>query len=222
VTGPRVSIIVPTLNEASCLAPLLRRLQAKDTEVIVVDGGSSDGTVNLATQAMCRVLHSDSGRATQMNAGAASACGKWLWFVHADTQLLAPVEDYLNAIESGASWGFFLLKLSGQRRVFRLIEKLINWRSRFSSVATGDQGIFVRRELLLRQGGFAQQPLMEDVELSKRLRVIASANVANIALQTSSRRWEQAGVASTVLLMWRLRLLYFFGASPQWLARQYR
>ena len=222
MTDPRVSIIVPTLNEASCLAQLLRRLQAKDTEVIVVDGGSSDGTVDLAIQGVCSVLHCDAGRATQMNVGAASARGEWLWFVHADTQLLAPVEDYLITIESGASWGFFPLKLSGKRRVFRLIETLINWRARLSSVATGDQGIFVRRELLLHQGGFAQQPLMEDVELSKRLRVMASANVANIALQTSSRRWEQAGVASTVLLMWRLRLLYFFGASPQWLARQYR
>lgn len=222
MTNPRVSIIVPTLNEAPCLGQLLQRLQAKDSEVIVVDGGSSDGTVDLAAAGVCRVLHSDAGRATQMNAGAASARGEWLWFVHADTQLLAPVEDYLSVIESSDTWGFFALKLSGQRRVFRLIETLINWRSRLSSVATGDQGIFVRRELLLHQGGFAQQPLMEDVELSKRLRVMAAANVADTALQTSSRRWERAGVVSTVLLMWRLRLLYFFGASPQWLARQYR
>ena len=222
MADPRVSIIVPTLNEAGVLAPLLLRLQASQCELIVVDGGSSDGTVDLASQGVCSVLRSDAGRATQMNTGVAGARGEWLWFVHADTRLLAPVEDYLSAIESSTSWGFFPLELSGGRRVFRMIETLINWRSKVSSVATGDQGIFVRRQLLLQHGGFAQQPLMEDVELCKRLRTIAAANVAHIRLQTSSRRWEQAGVMSTVLLMWRLRLLYFLGASPQWLARQYR
>ena len=220
--APRVSIIVPTLNEASRVQPLLRSLRSAETELIVADGGSADATLDLAGSEVDRLLQVGAGRAAQMNAGAACARGEWLWFVHADSVLLAPLQDYLTAILASENWGFFALKLSGERRSFRLIESLINCRSRLTSVATGDQGLFVRRDLLVRLGGFAEQPLMEDIELSKRLRGVAPACAARVPLQTSSRRWEQAGVVRTVLLMWRLRLLYFLGASPQWLARQYQ
>ncbi len=218
----RVSIIVPALNEAAVLQPLLQMLSSRVTEVIVVDGGSGDGSVDIARQFADRCLQSSPGRACQMNAGAACANGEWLWFVHADTRLLNPLDEYLAFIERTDCWGFFGLELSGPGFSFRLIERFINWRSRMSSVATGDQGMFLRRTVFNELGGFAEQPLMEDVELSKRLRRSAPAAASQILLQTSSRRWEERGVVRTVLLMWRLRLLYFLGASPQWLARQYR
>lgn len=217
-----VSIIVPVLNEAAVLQPLLQMLSSRVTEVIVVDGGSSDGSVDIARQFADRCLQSSPGRARQMNAGAACAGGEWLWFVHADTRLLNPLDEYLFFIKRTDYWGFFGLQLSSPGFSFRLIERFINWRSRVSSVATGDQGIFLRRNIFNELGGFAEQPLMEDVELSKRLRRAAPAAASQILLQTSSRRWEERGVVPTVLLMWRLRLLYFLGASPQWLARQYR
>jgi rSAM/selenodomain-associated transferase 2 len=218
----QVSIIVPVLNEAAVLQPLLHMLSNRVTEVIVVDGGSSDGSVDVARQFADHCFSSSPGRARQMNAGAACASGEWLWFVHADSRLLHPLTDYLAFIEQADHWGFFGLKLSGSGFSFRLIERFINWRSTVSSMATGDQGIFLRRKLFNELGGFAEQPLMEDVELSKCLRRVAPAAPSQVLLQTSSRRWEERGVVRTVLLMWRLRLLYFLGASPHWLARQYR
>jgi rSAM/selenodomain-associated transferase 2 len=210
------------LNEAPGVQQLLCGLRAAETELIVVDGGSADATVELARAEADQLLQVGADRAAQMNAGLACARGEWVWFVHADTGLLAPLQDYLDAMLASEEWGFFALKLSGERRVFRIIEGFINWRSRFTSVVTGDQGLFVRRELLVHLGGFAEQPLMEDIELSKRLRGVAPPSSVRVCLQTSSRRWERAGVVATVLLMWRLRLLYFLGASPRWLARQYR
>lgn len=218
----QVSIIIPTLNEAARLQPLLQTLSSPAIELIVADGGSNDGTVDMVRQYADHLTQGSPGRARQMNAGAASASGEWLWFVHADTRLLHPLGDYLAAIEGADHWGFFELQLSSPGFCFRTIERFINWRSRLSLVATGDQGIFMRRHLFNELGGFAEQPLMEDVEMSKRLRAAVPAAVSHRMLQTSSRRWEQRGVIRTVLLMWRLRLLYFLGASPQWLARQYR
>lgn len=217
-----VSIVVPTLNEASNIGVLLQSLCAEHCELIVADGGSSDDTVAIAETVADRVLQCPAGRAAQMNAGAAHARGERLWFVHADTTLLEPVASYLSNIRQSGGWGFFALRLSGRRRSLRIIEAGINWRSRSSCVATGDQGIFVTRELFERLGGFDRLPLMEDVAISKRLRSVAQADASSVPLQTSSRRWEQNGVLSTMLLMWRLRLLYFFGAKPDWLARQYR
>lgn len=219
---PRVSIIIPTLNEAAVVESLLGRLGHDEVELIVVDGGSCDGTGERALPLADQVLRHSAGRAIQMNAGAAVARGEWLWFLHADSVLLAPGGAYLEAITAAEDWGFFGLVLSGERRVFRLIERLIVCRSRITAVATGDQGIFVRRGLFQTLGGFVDQPLMEDVELSKRLRAVAPPGFVALPLQTSSRRWESGGVLRTVLLMWRLRLLYFLGASPRWLARQYR
>jgi rSAM/selenodomain-associated transferase 2 len=222
MSGPQFSIIVPTLNEAAVLESLLRSLRATGAELIVVDGGSDDGTVALAQTFADRLVLAGPGRAAQMNAGALAANGSWLWFVHADSELLAPVEDYLGVIAASSHWGFFSLRLSGRRRIFRMIENCINWRSRSTAVATGDQGLFIQQSLFQRLGGFAQLPLMEDIDMSKRLRALYRASASTAVLQTSSRRWERRGVLTTVLLMWRLRLLYVLGASPQWLARQYR
>ncbi len=218
----QVSIVVPTLNEVMELPVLLQQLSNSAAELIVADGGSDDGTLELVGRYADQISQGPPGRALQMNRGAALAQGEWLWFIHADTRLLMPAEAYLGAIKCAQSWGFFHLRLSGQGVPFRVIEWFINWRSSRSRVATGDQGIFLRRSLFDSLGGFAEQPLMEDVEMCKRLRATAPPSVSPILLQTSSRRWEQHGVARTVLLMWRLRLLYFLGASPQWLARQYR
>ena len=221
-SAKRVSVIVPTLNEEEALPTLLQALSHATVEVIVADGGSDDSTLELAARYADRVSRGSPGRSLQMNRGAALAQGEWLWFIHADTRLLSPVDAYLAAIQQAPSWGFFPLRLSGDAAPLRVIERFINWRSGLSGVATGDQGLFLRRSLFNSLGGFAEQPLMEDVELSKRLRASATARIGQLALETSSRRWEQRGIAKTVLLMWRLRLLYFLGASPQWLARQYR
>ncbi len=218
----RVSVIVPTLNEAAVLPALLQQLSSSAAELIVADGGSDDGTLEIARHYADGLSRGSPGRARQMNRGAALAKGEWLWFIHADTRLLLPVENYLETIQRAGSWGFFRLRLSGAGHSLRLIERFINWRSRLSRVATGDQGIFLRRSVFNSLGGFVEQPLMEDVELSKCLRAAAPASVSNLLLETSSRRWEQRGVVRTVLLMWCLRLLYFLGASPRWLARLYR
>ncbi len=218
-----VSIVVPVLNEAPRIGHLLRDLRAAGTpcEIIVVDGGSRDATVALARPLADRLLQVSPGRAAQLNAGAAVARGRQLWFVHADTELPGPVDEYLRAVNQGGQWGFFRLRLSGRRPAFRLIERCICWRSRATGVVTGDQGLFVRRALFERLGGYADLPLMEDVELTKRLRRMASPTFVPLALQSSSRRWEVNGLVRTVLLMWRLRLRYFLGADPAELARDY-
>lgn len=220
-----VSVIVPALNEASSIGPLLRALRAASTpcEIMVVDGGSRDGTIALAQPLADLVLQAPPGRAAQMNAGAAAASGHWLWFVHADSRLTAPVDDYLRAVSgSDREWGFFRLDLSSRRPVFRLIERCITWRSRATAVVTGDQGLFLQRALFEQLGGYAPLPLMEDVELTKRLRRRGPPAFVSLPLRSSSRRWEEGGVARTVLLMWRLRLRYVLGASPAELARAYR
>lgn len=222
MTAPRLSIIIPTLNESGHIGELLAQLQHPQIEVIVVDGGSNDATVSLAANSVAQVLDAPKGRAVQMNCGAARARGEWLWFLHADSSLSAPLAQYLSAIDGAGQWGFFPVRLSGKGLVLRMIEKAIAWRSCLSRVATGDQGIFVNRELFTGLGGYAEQPLMEDVALCKALRRVARPAIPRLPLQTSSRRWEQRGVWRTVLLMWRLRFLYFLGANPAWLARQYR
>lgn len=219
---PLVSIVIPVLNEAENITGLLKSLSGEALELIVVDGGSTDNTVALAEPLADVVLRHTPGRASQMNAGSSVANGDYLWFVHADSTLLYPISDYQHAICSAKAWGFFKLRLSSPAWYYRCIETLINLRVGVSHVATGDTGLFVRRELFESLGGYANIPLMEDVELTKRLRALAKPFRSNLCLQSSSRRWEKRGVVSTVLLMWRLRLLYVLGASPQKLAREYR
>lgn len=223
-----LSIIVPALNEADIIEDTLQRLQplrGRGHEVIVVDGSSRDGTVGCARPLVDRLIRHTPGRARQMMAGARVARGEVLWFLHADTRAVDEADSaILQALSArNRHWGRFDVRLSGPAAGFRVIERMMNWRSRLTGIATGDQGIFVRRVAFERVGGFADLPLMEDIDLCRRLRRAVGRPVCpTTRLITSSRRWESRGTARTVLLMWRLRLAYALGAEPSQLARRYR
>lgn len=221
----RLSIIVPALDEAAgiaaCLAPL-QPMRARGAEVIVVDGGSSDETAGLARPLADCVITAARGRGAQMNAGAARAGGDILLFLHADTQLPpAAPELVAAAIAEGACWGRFDVRIAGTRRGLGLVASLMNWRSRLTGIATGDQAIFVTREAFRRVGGFPSIPLMEDIVLSSRLRAIGTPACLRERVVTSGRRWERHGLWRTILTMWWLRLRFHFGACPTALAREY-
>ena len=221
-----ISIIVPVLDDVSALRQLLDDLDAIpsfDAERIVVDGGSTDGSMELAQRRVDVALRAPTGRARQLAAGVARAHGEWLWMLHADSRVDASAWDALRrAVESdAAAWGRFDVHLTGSHAAFRIIETLMNVRSRWSSICTGDQGIFVRRDLLELIDGIPNQPLMEDIELTKRLRRYARPICIDSPLGVSPRRWQQRGIAATVLLMWRLRLQYFCGVAPETLVQQY-
>jgi rSAM/selenodomain-associated transferase 2 len=217
---------MPALNEAAGIGATLDALQAlrvRGVELVLVDGGSSDDTAALSRPWVDQLVRTDKGRALQMNAGAAVARGNVLVFLHADTRL-PPLADalVLRAIEAGASWGRFDVVIEGKVRLLRVVAGLMNMRSRLSGIATGDQAIFVTRKAFTEAGGFPAQPLMEDIELSRRLKRAASPVCLREKVCTSGRRWEQRGVLRTVLLMWWLRWRYWCGACPQRLARAYR
>jgi len=225
--SPRISVIVPTLNEASLIRACLGRLGSlRDAghEVVLADGGSRDGTLARAAGLHDRLVCCSAGRARQMNAGARAARGDILLFLHVDTNLPADaVGCVVGALaRRGAVWGRFDVRLSGRRRAFRVIETLMNLRSRLSGIATGDQAIFCTREAFARVGGYPDLPLMEDLALSTKLRRLAAPECPRARVTTSSRRWGSSGIVATVLLMWRLRLAYWLGADPEWLARRYR
>ena len=219
----KLSIIIPALNEASTIQALLEQLPSNDDcELIVVDGGSTDRTIAIAN-AYARVIQSSPGRAIQMNAGAAIAQGDWLWFLHADTQIIEPIKNYIDDMaQSDALWGRFAVRLDDSRWIFRVIERFMNGRSCFTSVATGDQSLFVNKRLFDELGGFPEIPLMEDVALSKRLRKVMPLHCSSLRLMTSARRWQQGGVLKTIFLMWWLRLAYVVGVSPARLVKWYR
>ncbi len=220
-----VAVIIPVLNEAAIIVPALQRLQplrAQGLQLIVVDGGSIDNTRELAMPLADRVVESEPGRGRQMNAGAASCQAQWLFFLHVDTLLPEKFAELLDALDSANPWGFFRLRLSGRQWLLRSIAKAINWRSRLSGIGTGDQVLFVQRDHFSRLGGFSEIPLMEDVDLSKKLRRDCRPYIFSESVITSSRRWEENGILRTVLLMWALRLAYFLGVSPHQLARYYR
>lgn len=223
--SPRLSIIIPTLNEADTIEHTLQALalfRQQGCELIVADGGSNDNTLALAENLSDHSLAATKGRSHQMNTGAQVATGQWLLFLHADTLLPKNIPALLSCLQTTqCCWGFFCLRLSGTHVFFRLIEAAINRRSRLSSVATGDQCIFIRRDMFEQLGGYPLIPLMEDVAMSKILRKKSKPLCWPSPVITSSRRWEQGGIARTVILMWRLRLAYFFGASPQRLAKLY-
>lgn len=222
-----ISFIVPTLNEQSFIRKTLSDLRNLSgpiqIEVVVVDGGSQDQTVMLAEPLCDQLLSRSPGRALQMNQGASVAKGEWLLFLHADTQL---PEDFTilwrdQVVSGGCDWGRFDIRLNGDQRMFRLIEKMINLRSRLTGIATGDQGIFIKRELFEQVGGFASIPLMEDIDICKRLKKTGHPLCLRSRLVTSSRYWERGGIWATIILMWKLRLLYFLGVSPQRLVQLY-
>jgi len=221
-----LSIIVPCLNEADGIAGTLAALaplRAHGAEVIVVDGGSSDGTAERAAPHADCVLPAPRGRAAQMNAGAARARGEILLFLHADTLLPesadALIVDGLKRSRRG--WGRFDVVISGRSPLLRVVAWLMNARSRLTSIATGDQAIFVTRSLFTAAGGYPEIALMEDIALSRQLKRFGAPLCLRHRLTASGRRWETHGVVRTVLLMWRLRFAYWLGADPAKLAVRY-
>jgi len=221
------SIIIPVLNEMPGLPAMLLALQplrAAGAELLVVDGGSSDGSREAARPLVDQLLDGPRGRASQMNQGAEVSHGSMLVFLHADTRL--PV-DALPGIAGGLSadgpvWGRFDIRLDGRHWLLRVVEWMMNRRSRWSGIATGDQVMFVRREAFEQVGGFPDQALMEDLVLSKRLKALSRPLCLAGPVTSSSRRWEQHGILRTIGLMWRLRLAWFLGADVDVLARRYR
>jgi len=226
MTATQLSIIIPVLNEAQCIACSLQALaplRARGVQVIVVDGGSQDDTVVQASPLADLVINGPKGRARQMNAGAAQATADVLLFLHADTWLPDGADgQVISAIRAGATWGRFDVTIEGQSPMLRVVAAFMNLRSRYGGIATGDQAIFVRTESFARIGGFPDQPLMEDIELSKRLKRLAAPACLRTRVTTSGRRWETRGVWRTIVLMWGLRWRYWRGASPEQLARAYQ
>ncbi len=217
----RLSVIVPALNEARGIEDCLRSLaplRARGHEVIVADGGSGDGTRELAAALADRVISAPRGRALQMNAGAAAASGDALLFLHADTILPADADRAVLAALASRAWGRFDVSIDSRDARLAVVGFCMNWRSRLSGIATGDQAIFVRRAAF---PGFARIALMEDVEFSKRMKPVSAPACLRARVVTSARRWERRGVLRTVLLMWRLRLQFWLGADPDELARRY-
>lgn len=223
---PGISIILPVLNESAGIGATLKALapwREAGVEVIAVDGGSDDDTREQCQGQADGVITAARGRARQMNAGAALAQGELLLFLHADTRLPDGAQRALReAWAAGAQWGRFDVEISGQARMLRVVAAMMNWRSRWTGIATGDQAIFVRRALFEQLGGYPDQPLMEDVELSARLRRLHRPACLRLRVRTSGRRWEQRGVWRTIVLMWSLRLRYWLGTSPEVLVRAYR
>jgi rSAM/selenodomain-associated transferase 2 len=223
---PGLSIIVPVLNEETGIVAALETLadyRRFGHEVIVVDGGSTDRTTELARPLADVVLTAPRGRAAQMNAGAAKASGDVLVFLHADTRL-PPASDCLivgGLRNARRVWGRFDVDIDGRNPMLRVVAATMNLRSRASCIATGDQAIFVTRAAFAACGGYPDIPLMEDIALSHRLKRASRPLCLTKRVTTSGRRWEQHGLLRTILLMWRLRLAYFLGAEPRALARRY-
>lgn len=220
----RLSIILPTLDEAAGIAAALAPLQAlrrAGHEVIVTDGGSADGTPALAAPWADRVLAAPRGRARQMNAGAAAATGDTLLFLHADTRLPESAVEHIAGALADHAWGRFDVIIEGRPALLALVAALMNLRSRLTGIATGDQAQFVTRAAFQAVGGFPDQPLMEDIELSKRLRRLGPPACLRERATTSGRRWERHGVLRTILLMWRLRFDYWRGVPAHRLAQRY-
>jgi rSAM/selenodomain-associated transferase 2 len=222
-----LSIVIPVLNEAERLPQALRDLaplRERGAEVIVVDGGSEDATPVLATAAGVLVVHSNRGRAAQMNAGALQASGDVFLFLHADTALPGNAPPAIkDALADGRHvWGRFDVYIEGQAWMLRVVACLMNYRSRLTGIATGDQAIFVTRRAFATVGGFPDQPLMEDVEISKRLCKLSGPACLRTRALTSGRRWETRGVWRTIFLMWRLRWAYSRGVAASELVRSYK
>ncbi len=226
----RLAVVVPVFDEAAAIESTLARLaplRTRGASVIVVDGGGTDATATLATRHSDQVLQSARGRAQQMNAGARAAIdggADALLFVHADSELPDAADQLIDAAlrTSGRVWGRFDVRINGQAPMLRVVSAMMNLRSRLTGICTGDQAIFVTRAAFEQLAGFAPIALMEDVEFSKRARAISWPAAISARVVTSGRRWQRHGVWRTIVLMWRFRLAYFFGADPQRLAQRYR
>jgi rSAM/selenodomain-associated transferase 2 len=220
---PAISFVIPALNEQAGIDRLLRQLRRSfpTAELIVVDGGSGDGTVPRAMPLCDQLLIGERGRALQMNLGGRVARGDWLCFLHADSIPQFDERLLMRYLDAGGSWGFCRARLSGGHWLFRVIEWFMNQRSRLSGIGTGDQMLFVSRKLFIDSGGFDAIPLMEDVAYCRRLRRRQRPLIVTDPVTTSSRRWEEHGIVATVVRMWLLRLAYFLGVSPQRLRQYY-
>ncbi|RDB43208.1 glycosyltransferase [Halomonas sp. DQ26W] len=223
---PALSVIIPTLNEAATLVARLERLLGLwvcGVEIIIVDGGSQDETVVMANRVATRVIESPPGRAVQMNAGARAATASHLLFLHADTQLPRRADRLIDAALAGRHhWGRFDIRLEGRHPMLPVIATAMNWRSRLTGIATGDQALFMTRSAFEEVGGFPDQPLMEDIALTQRLKRLSPPACLRQRASSSGRRWEHHGAWPTILLMWWLRYRYWRGEAPEQLARVYR
>jgi rSAM/selenodomain-associated transferase 2 len=220
----RLTIVLPVLDEAAIIVDALQALaplRARGAEVIVADGGSTDGTANLAQPFADRVIAAPRGRGAPMNAGAALGTGEMLLFLHADTALPDNADRLVARALAQRAWGRFDLRIAGRHPLLSIVACMINWRSRITGVATGDQAIFVTREAFDAVGGFPDLPLMEDIAISRRLKRLCRPLCIATPVITSGRRWEYLGVIRTIVLMWRLRLAYYFGVEPARLAMRY-
>jgi rSAM/selenodomain-associated transferase 2 len=221
LVAQRLSVVVPALNEAPGIRAALEALaplRAAGHEVIVADGGSADDTTQLALGLCDQLLKVPRGRALQMNAGARAASGDALLFLHADTRLPLRADEAILSSLKTRIWGRFDVKIEGRHRLLGLVACAMNLRSRLTGIATGDQAIFVRREAF---AGFPEIALMEDIAFCKAMKRLGPPACLREKVLTSARRWEARGVLRTILLMWRLRLMYFLGARPERLARIY-
>lgn len=221
---PQLSIIIPVVNEAGQIAFKLHALQALRgrCQLLLVDGGSNDCSAKIAQPLVDQVLHSPRGRARQMNCGAAGAQADVLLFLHADTRLPDnAVNLIMQAMADGYHWGRFNISFDNPQPIFSLIAFMMNRRSRLTGIATGDQALFITRQAFQAVAGFPNIALMEDIAISSRLKKLGRPCCIDAKVVTSARRWQQQGVFRTILLMWWLRLRYFFGADPNDLAARY-
>ena len=221
MVAQRLSVVIPALNEARGIRAALEALaplRARGHEVIIVDGGSRDGTVQLASGFWTQVLNAPRGRALQMNAAARAATGEMLLFLHADTRLPPHADELVQASLKEHLWGRFDVEIEGRHPLLKVVACAMNLRSRLTGIATGDQAIFVRREAF---PGFPEIALMEDVAFCRRMKRLGPPACRREKAVTSGRRWESRGVLRTILLMWRLRLMYSLGADPEDLSRIY-
>ncbi len=221
-----LSIVIPALDESENIAACLEGLaplRARGAQIIVVDGGSRDDTVQRALPLADSVISAPQGRAGQLNAGAGQANGTTLLFLHADTRLPDHADTLIeNGMRDGRrTWGRFDVRIAGAHPLLPVIAWFMNQRSRLTAIATGDQGIFATRAAFDRAGGFPAIRLMEDIALCKALKRQGPPLCLRARITTSGRRWEERGAFTTMVLMWRLRLSYFFGADPDKLAEQY-
>ena len=237
----KLSIVIPLLNEADNLPKLmghLAHLNPAPYQVILVDGGSTDNSVAIAKELIeslidsspsvisgqvidWQIIESTAGRALQMNAGAELAMGDVLLCLHADTQLPNhAIADITSAVRQ-AAWGRFDVRLDSSTWMLKVVSQMINWRSRLSGIATGDQAIFIKKPLFEQLGGYPQQPLMEDIELCKRLKAIGKPACLRSKVITSARRWQQYGTWRTIGLMWHLRFDYWRGVSADNIKQRY-